>query len=123
MDWTSSGIWSSPTDSVGSLRDCPLGPLELAGSGESPLEKRGECKVHQERCLLGDLCTAKQNVVNLQAKVNEELPAGLLGFEGAKPVRCSFSPSCTPPDFDALGSQRGKRKYLQRCHGIEGGFG
>jgi hypothetical protein len=30
--------------------DCPLGPLELAGSGESPLEsvgKGGECKVHK----------------------------------------------------------------------------
>ena len=24
-----------------------LSPLELAGSGESPLEKGGECKVHQ----------------------------------------------------------------------------
>jgi len=23
LDWTSSGIWSSPTDSVGSLTDCP----------------------------------------------------------------------------------------------------
>jgi hypothetical protein len=40
---------------------------------------------------LGELRTAKQNVANLQAEANEELPAGLQGFEGAKQVRCSFS--------------------------------
>ena len=42
LDWTSSGIWSSPIDSVGSPMDCPLSPLELAGSGESPLESVGK---------------------------------------------------------------------------------
>jgi len=42
LDWTSSRIWSSPTESVGSLTDCPLGPLELAGSGESPSESIGK---------------------------------------------------------------------------------
>lgn len=51
LDQTSSRIWSSPTDSVGSLTDCLLGLSELAGSSESPLESirkgGGECKVHQ----------------------------------------------------------------------------
>ena len=42
LDRTSSGIWSSPMESVGSLTDCPLGPLELAGSSESPLESVGK---------------------------------------------------------------------------------
>ena len=44
LDQTSSGMWSSPMDSVGSPTDCPLGPSELAGSGESPLEKGGSVK-------------------------------------------------------------------------------
>ena len=39
---TSSGIWSSPTESIGSPTDCPLGPLELAGFGESPSESVGK---------------------------------------------------------------------------------
>ena len=42
LDQTSSGIWSSPTDSIGSPTDCPLGLSELAGSGESPLESIGK---------------------------------------------------------------------------------
>ena len=42
LDRTSSGIWSSPTDSVGSPTGCPVSPLELAGSGESPLESVGK---------------------------------------------------------------------------------
>jgi hypothetical protein len=42
LDRTSSGIWSSPTDSVGSPTDCLLGPSELAGSGESPSESVGK---------------------------------------------------------------------------------
>ena len=29
--------------------DCLLGPSELAGSGQSLLEKGGECKVHKRR--------------------------------------------------------------------------
>ena len=44
LDQTSSGMWSSPMDSVGSPMDCPLGPSELAGSSESPLEKGGSVK-------------------------------------------------------------------------------
>src|SRR6266567_1025314 len=42
LDWTSSGIWSSLTDSVGSPTGCPVGLLELAGSSESPLEFVGK---------------------------------------------------------------------------------
>ena len=42
LDRTSSGLWSSPMDSVGSPTDCPVGPLELAGSSESPLESIGK---------------------------------------------------------------------------------
>ena len=44
LDQTSSGIWSSPMESIRSPTDCPLGLLELAGSGESPLEKGGSVK-------------------------------------------------------------------------------
>jgi hypothetical protein len=39
---------------------------------------------------LSELRAAKQNVANLQAEANEELPAGLQGFEGAKQVRRSL---------------------------------
>ena len=42
LDQTSSGIWSSPMESVGSSMDCPLGLLELAGSSESPSESIGK---------------------------------------------------------------------------------
>jgi hypothetical protein len=42
LDRTSSGIWSSPTDSVGSPTDPADSPSELAGSGESPLESVGK---------------------------------------------------------------------------------
>jgi len=42
LDQTSSRIWPSPTDSVGSLTGCPVSPLELTGSGESLLESVGK---------------------------------------------------------------------------------
>ena len=42
LDQTSSRIWSSPMESIGSLTDCPLGLLELAGSGESLSESVGK---------------------------------------------------------------------------------
>ena len=40
--WTSSGIWSCPTDSDGLPTDCPLSPSEMAGSDESPTESVGQ---------------------------------------------------------------------------------